>query len=395
MTRDKLLSRSFFVVFLLATTLLFFGMVRLFLVPVLLAAVFCTLFFPLYERLSGWLGGRRGFASLLCCLLLLLGLILPLYLVAHLVAQEAGEFYGMAARQIHTVLSEGDAGPLGQLRHSSFFHDLRLDEVDWKTTGREVASTAGALVAALLNATSRGTLQAIALLFITLFTMFYFFRDGESLIARLKYLMPMEEKYEDAIISRFSAVARATIRGTLVIALLQGTLAFVILWLFGVASPVLWAVVAGILAVIPLFGAWVVLYPAALLQVLSGHPWLGLGLALSALSVVASIDVLRPRLVGQRSGMHDLMVFFSTLGGLSMFGAMGFIAGPVIAALFLAVVDIYSSEFKAELERLGPPDPLASEASTAAQAAEAPETPPEFEAPSWPGLAERAEPPAV
>jgi predicted PurR-regulated permease PerM len=78
---------------------------------------------------------------------------------------------------------------------------------------------------------------------------------------------------------------------------------------------------------------------------------------LCAVSVVASIDVLRPRLVGQRSGMHDLMVFFSTLGGLSMFGAMGFIAGPVIAALFLAVIDIYSSEFKAELEKLGPPLP--------------------------------------
>jgi predicted PurR-regulated permease PerM len=82
-----------------------------------------------------------------------------------------------------------------------------------------------------------------------------------------------------------------------------------------------------------------------------------MGLVLCAVSVVASIDVLRPRLVGQRSGMHDLMVFFSTLGGLSMFGAMGFIAGPVIASLFLAVIDIYSSEFKTELERLGPPLP--------------------------------------
>jgi predicted PurR-regulated permease PerM len=388
MTRDKLLSRSFFVVFLLATTLLFFGMVRLFLVPVLLAAVFCTLFYPLYGRLSGWLGGRRGFASLLCCLLLLLGLILPLYLVAHLVAQEAVEFYSMATRQIHTVLSEGDAGPLGQLRRSSFFHDLRLDEVDWKTTGREVASTAGALVAALINATSRGTLQAIALLFITLFTMFYFFRDGESLIARLKYLMPMEERYEDAIISRFSAVARATIRGTLVIALLQGTLAFTILWLFGVASPVLWAVVAGVFAVIPLFGAWVVLYPAALVQLLTGHPWHGLGLALCALSIVASIDVLRPRLVGQRSGMHDLMVFFSTLGGLSMFGAMGFIAGPVIASLFLAVIDIYSSEFKAELERPGATD-LAMLADPAASPPEA--KPP---APVLPGRLYPSEPPS-
>jgi predicted PurR-regulated permease PerM len=367
MTRDKLLSRSFFVVFLLATTFLFFGMVRLFLVPVLLAAVFCTLFYPLYERAVRLLGGRRGIASFLCCLLLLLGLILPLYFVAHLVAREAVEFYGMAARQIHLVLAVGDAGPLGQLRRSNLFHDLGLDGIDWKTTGREVASTVGAFVAALINLTSRGTLEAVALLFMTLFTMYYFFRDGEALIARLKYLVPMEEKYEEAIISRFSAVARATVRGTLVIALLQATLAGTILWLFGIGSPVLWAVVAGVFAVIPLFGAWIVLYPAALIQGLTGHPWQGVGLVLCAVSVVASIDVLRPRLVGQRSGMHDLMVFFSTLGGLSMFGAMGFIAGPVVASLFLAVIDIYSSEFKSELERLGPPMPVEEPVAPAAE----------------------------
>ncbi|HTQ80280.1 MAG TPA: AI-2E family transporter, partial [Thermoanaerobaculia bacterium] len=267
--------------------------------------------------------------------------------------------------KLHQVLSEGDSGLLGKLRHLPLFRDLRLDEVDLKTAGRELASGLGAVAGALLNATSRGTLQAVALLFMTLFTMYYFFRDGERLVARLKYLVPMEERYEDAIISRFSAVSRATIRGTLLIALLQGTLAGTILWLFGIDSPVLWGVVAAVFAVIPLFGAWIVLYPAAFIEGISGHPWQGVGLVLCAVSVVATIDVLRPRLVGQRSGMHDLMVFFSTLGGLAMFGAMGFIAGPVIASLFLAVIDIYSSEFKAELEKLGPAMPLEGEESEA------------------------------
>ncbi|HZF13538.1 MAG TPA: AI-2E family transporter [Thermoanaerobaculia bacterium] len=386
MTRDKLLSRYFFVAFLLGTTLLFFGMVRLFLVPVLLAAVFSTLFYPLYESAVRKLRGRRGFASLVCCLLLLLVLILPLYLVGHLVAREAVEFYGMATRQVHSVLVEGDAGPLGQLRRSAVFHDLKLDEVDWKATGRQIASTSGAFLGGLINLTSRGTLQAFALLFITLFTMYYFFRDGEALIARIKYLVPMEERYEEAIISRFSAVARATIRGTLLIALLQGMIAGTILWIFGFASPVLWAVVAGVFAVVPLFGAWLVLYPAAFVQLLTGHPWQALGLVLCALSVIASIDVLRPRLVGQRSGMHDLMVFFSTLGGLATFGAMGFIAGPVIAALFLAMIDIYSSEFKQELEKFGPALP------TSAMPEDLDATDPALPVPTTIGIVERIEP---
>lgn len=357
MTRGKL-SRYFFVAVLLGTTLLFFFMVRSFLVPVLLATVFCTLFYPFYQRVVRLFRGRRSLAAIACCVLLFLGLVLPIYAVADLVVREAISFYDTAERQVRVAIEQGDAGPLGWFKRLPFVAELGLDQLDWRSALQNIGTSAGTFIAGLIRNTSAQTIQVLVVLFITLFTMFYFFRDGEDLWRRLKYLIPMEEHYEDAIAQRFAAVSRATIKGTLLIAIVQGTLAGLVLWICGVGSPILWGVVATLFSIIPLVGAWMVLYPAAAIQLLTGHLWEGIVILVVTMVVIVNVDnLLRPRLVGQEAGLHDLMVFFSTLGGIGLFGAVGFIVGPVVAALFLAVLDIYSTKFKAELDGLGPPLP--------------------------------------
>jgi predicted PurR-regulated permease PerM len=337
--------------------LLFFRMVRVFLVPILLAAVFTTLFYPLFEIFLRLFRGRRTLAAFFCCFVLLLGLIAPLYAVADMVAREGIEFYRTAQVQIGEFFEKGAAGPLGRLRSLPLVRDLRLDQVDLRSALQNVASSAGSFLAGVINKTSRGTLQVVVLLFITLFTMFYFFRDGKDLLRRIQPLVPLDREYKVAIAARFSAVARATVKGTLLIALVQGTLAGLTLWIFGVGSPILWGVVSMLLAIIPLVGAWLVLYPAAIIQMVTGHLWQGIGILLVTVIVIVNVDnLMRPRLVGQQTGMHDLMVFFSTLGGIGMFGPMGFIIGPMIGALFLTLLDIYSSEFRAYLDRPPAPD---------------------------------------
>jgi predicted PurR-regulated permease PerM len=347
---DKKLSRYFFIAVLLGTALLFFRMVQLFFLPVLLAAVFATLFYPLYLWLLKALRGRKTLAAFLCCLMLLLVLIVPLYLVAEMVTREAIDFYRSAQANFGGIGQKLQAA-LARLRGLPLARDLNLDQFDWSATIRNTASSAGSLAAKVINKTSRGTIQILILLFTTLFTMFYFFRDGRDLLRRVRALIPLDREHKNAIATRFSAVARATVKGTLVIALVQGTLSGLTLWIFGVGSPFLWGVVATFLAVIPLMGSWLVLYPAALFQILTGHLWQGIGILLMTVIVIVNIDnLLRPRLVGQETGMHDLMVFFSTLGGISMFGPMGFIVGPMIAALFLSLLDIYSAEFREDLD---------------------------------------------
>jgi predicted PurR-regulated permease PerM len=348
---DKKLSRYFFIAILLGTTFIFFRMVRIFFVPVLLAAVFATLFYPMYEGFLRSFRGRKTLAAFFCCLVLLLVLIAPLYLVADLVTREAIDFYRTFQDRIGTFLQQGAEGPLGRLRTLPLVRQLRLDQIDWPATVQNIASSAGSVAATLIRKTSQGTIQILILLFTTLFTMFYFFRDGKDLLRRVRFLIPLDREYKNAIAARFSSVARATVKGTMLIALVQGTLSGLTLWIFGVGSPILWGVVATLLSIIPLVGAWLVLYPAAFIQIATGHLWQGIGILLVTVIVIVNVDnLMRPRLVGQETGMHDLMVFFSTLGGISMFGPMGFIIGPMIAALFLSVLDIYSAEFRDNLD---------------------------------------------
>lgn len=348
---QKTLNRYFFVAILIGATLTFFYMVRGFLVPILLAAVFTTLFYPMYEWLTRAFRDRKGLAAFVCCVLLLLAVILPILGVAHLVTLEAIDVYHSVQAKIPALMAKGDGGPLGQLQRARWFRQWGLHKVDWQGSLQEAASSARSFLALVISKTSRGTLQVLVLLFTTLFTMFYFFRDGKKLLRKLRYLIPLDREYKNAIVARFSSVARATVKGTLLIALVQGTLAGLTLWIFGVSSPFLWGVVATFSAIIPLVGAWLVLYPAAFIQMATGHMGQGIGILLVTVIVIVNVDnLMRPRLVGQETGMHDLMVFFSTLGGIGMFGAMGFIIGPMIAALFLTVLDIYSEEFKEDLE---------------------------------------------
>ncbi len=348
---QKKLSRYFFIAVLLGTTVVFFRMVMVFLVPILLAAVFATLFYPLYEWLLRRFRGRKTLASFCCCLILFLGLIIPLYAVADMVTREAIDFYHTAQKQLTEFMKTGPQGPVARLKNLPFLRDLKLDQVDWQSAFQNAVSTAGTFAATVIKRTSQGTIQVIVLLFTTLFTMFYFFRDGKDLLRRLRALIPLDREYKNAIAARFTSVARATVKGTLLIALAQGTLSGLTLWIFGVGSPILWGVVATLLSVIPLVGAWLVLYPAALVQILTGHLWQGIGILIVTILVIVNVDnLMRPRLVGQETGMHDLMVFFSTLGGISMFGPTGFILGPLVAALFLSVLDIYSAEFQDHVE---------------------------------------------
>ena len=348
---ERKLSRYFFIAVLIGTAFVFFRMVRIFFVPVLLATVFATLFYPLYEALLRLFRGRKTLASFFCCFLLFLGLIAPLYLVADLVTREAIDFYRTSQDRIGQFFQQGAQGPLRWLRTLPLLRDLHLEQINLQTALQNVAASAGGVAAVLIKKTSQGTIQVIVLLFVTLFTMFYFFRDGKVLVRRIRSLIPLDREYKDAIVARFSAVARATVKGTLLIALVQGTLSGLTLWIFGVGSPFLWGVVATLAAIVPMVGAWLVLYPAAFIQIATGHLWQGIGILLVTVIVIVNVDnLMRPRLVGQETGMHDLMVFFSTLGGIATFGPAGFIVGPMIAALFLSLLDIYSAEYADDLD---------------------------------------------
>ena len=344
-------SRYFLLTIVIGVLVLFFSMIKMFLIPIVLATVITTLLYPLYVSLLIGVRHRRSLAAILCCFVLLVVFLIPVVLVGRIVTVEAVGFYQSAEKNVQQWFSDGSDGLLFRFQQHPWVQRFGLNQLNWEQTFSDIFATAGTVAATIISKTSGGAFYFLANVFITLFICFYFFRDGELLVNRIRKMIPLSERYIDALIFRFVAVSRATIKGTAVIGLIQSTLGALTLWIFGVGSPLLWFVVMLILAFIPIVGAWLVMHPAAIIQILMGNYWQGIGIFIVTVVLISSVDnVIRPRLVGQFSGLHDLIIFFSALGGIKMFGPLGVLVGPVVAAFFVTLMEIYSEEFRSQLE---------------------------------------------
>lgn len=324
---------------------------KMFFVPILLAAAFATLCYPLYLRLQKTFK-NRAVSSLFCCVMLFLCCVIPLYIVMHLVLTQLITFYQSAEPVVREIVTQGaNSSVIKKLQALPLLQTVNISAINISGYLKDFLKAFVSVGSGALNKTSAGVFGFVTDILIMFFTMFYFFMDGESLIKRIKYLSPIRDDYEDLIFSRFLLISRATVFGTLMIGLTQGTLGALALLLFGIKSWLLWGFVMVILSLIPMVGAWMVLIPAGCIQLLTGHPWQGIGILIISTAVISNVDnLLRPRLVGKGAKLHDLVIFFSSLGGIAIFGVMGFIVGPVIAALFFSVLDIYSTEFQPQLE---------------------------------------------
>jgi len=183
-------------------------------------------------------------------------------------------------------------------------------------------------------------------LFIFLYAMFFFLIDGEALLRKIMYYMPLSKMDESRMMDKFVSVTRATIKGTLVIGVIQGTAAGIGFWVCGISGAVFWGSMMVVLSVIPGIGTALVWVPAAVYLAAVGKWTAAIGLAVYCGLIVGSVDnILRPRLVGKDTKMHELMILLGTLGGIYLFGIAGFIVGPIIAALFVTVWEIYGKAF--------------------------------------------------
>jgi predicted PurR-regulated permease PerM len=177
--------------------------------------------------------------------------------------------------------------------------------------------------------------------------MFFFLVDGPALLRQILYYIPLGSAQEDQLLERFVSVTRATLKGSLLIGVIQGVLAGVAFWAAGVPAAAFWGTVMVVLSIIPAVGAALVWVPAVAYLGLTGQVTAAIGLFAWCAVVVSSIDnFLRPLLVGRDARMSDLMILLSTMGGIVLFGALGFIVGPIVAALFVTVWHIYGNAFR-------------------------------------------------
>jgi predicted PurR-regulated permease PerM len=224
-----------------------------------------------------------------------------------------------------------------------------------KKAGETVGNLSGFLISKL-SAVTLGTVNFLFMTFVLLYAMFFFLLDGQKLVQKILYYLPLENRDELRMLDRFTSVTRATLKGTAVVGILQGSLAGLAFSVIGIPSSVFWGMIMVVLSVVPAIGTSLVWVPAAIVLAVSGHVAKAVGLFLFCGLVVGSLDnLLRPRLVGKDTQMHELLIFLGTLGGIMMFGVAGFIIGPIIAALFLTVWQIYGESFRDILPAVGPP----------------------------------------
>jgi predicted PurR-regulated permease PerM len=176
---------------------------------------------------------------------------------------------------------------------------------------------------------------------VALFTLYYLLRDGESLVARLRWLLPLAPQLNERLFRQAYEVTHATIYGNVMVAFVQGLLGGTIFWILGIPSPAVWGTLMGLLSLLPVVGAFLVWIPAAVMLLLSGHIMRGVILLAFGTFIISTIDnVLRALLVGGRAQMHPLIVFFSVLGGLLLFGAVGLLLGPVLFVVSLTLIEV-------------------------------------------------------
>ncbi len=352
-------NRTFLVVLVAAITVVFLVMIKPFLMALLLAGIFSSLCQPLYRRLVGTCRGRRAAASLLTIVLIVLVVIIPLGGFFGVVTSQALKVADTVGRQLPTDVQNLDQLQTwftglpfyDKLQHFvaglPFHEQLTLDRQTILAKAAQAVQWLSGFLISNLSAATSGTLQFLFMLGLMLYSMYFFLMDGGKLVDLILYYLPLEDEEERRLLDKFRSVTRATLKGTAVIGILQGFLAGLALAVAGIPSPVFWGTVMVVLSLIPGIGTGLVWIPAAVILAAGGHWFAGIALAVFCAVVVGSIDnVLRPRLVGKDTRMPDLLILLATMGGILMFGILGFIIGPIVAALFVTVWEIYGVAFK-------------------------------------------------
>ena len=329
----------------IAVSLALAWILRPFFSAVLWATVLAIVFAPLYQRLLRSIGQHPNLAALSTVLMIVMLVIFPVSLTATAVVQEATNFYEKIQ------VGEPDLG--------KFFQQLRDAFPTWVTNllDRFGLTNLGAVQERIIDTLKRGSqylaAQALTIgqgaadfvlgLVVMLYLLFFLLRDGAAISRQIQDAVPLPPEQERDLFKRFATVIRATIKGSILVAALQGALGGLIFWALGLHAPVLWGVVMGLLALLPAVGAGLIWLPVAVYLLATGSIWQGVVLLVFGALVIGLVDnILRPVLVGKDTKMPDYVVLISTLGGIATFGLNGFVIGPVIAAMFIAAWAIFS-----------------------------------------------------
>jgi predicted PurR-regulated permease PerM len=340
---------AFVVILVVAVSALFVAVIWPLLKALLLGALLAGLCHPLYRWVTRLLRGRRSLGAIVTLVILFIVVVGPLSAFLGVVVQQALAVSDQAIPWVQRHFGAASAFNAHDWLVQRF--PALADHVpSQEQLVESVAAAAKSMGGFLVSVASQMTATTAAFLlnlFVMIYAMFFFFRDGEKILERIFYYLPLSDEDEALMLQRFSSITRATVKGTLVIGIIQGALAGFAFWVAGIDGSAFWGTIMAILSIVPGIGAALIWVPAVIYLMMTGQLLAGLLLFAWCAAVVGTIDnILRPILVGKDAKMPDLLILVGTLGGLFLFGPTGFIVGPIVCGLFLTMWDIYGATFK-------------------------------------------------
>jgi predicted PurR-regulated permease PerM len=365
--RGTAIQNASFLLLVALTTVAFLALLGSFLMPVFWAAVLATVFHPLQRRYVARLGGRRSLAAF-ATILTIIGLVVaPLCLIGLAMSREVLD--------LHEQIVSGAIDlqvPLRFLRRIPLLASDYVSRfgVDLGGVVQRLSTSAVAIsqfIASRALGIGQDVLRISALFFLMLYILFFFLRDGGQLVATLIRALPLGDARERTLLVKFAEVSLATIKGTLVVGVVQGAIGAILFLALGIPAPIFWGTLMAMFSVLPAVGPGLVWLPAAVILLGMGQIVKGIIVIAAGVLVIGLVDnVLRPLLVGRDTQMPDYLVLLATLGGLAVFGISGFVIGPVIAAFFLVVWEMFAQEYAERTTPRGErPIPEADESNAA------------------------------
>jgi len=304
--------------------------------------------YPVYKKVNARLA-HPDLSAIITLSLILIVIIVPVLMIGSLLVTQSVNTYATFSNdgRIGTWISD----VANWLRDNPLTASLNVDDAFWTEKFSSAAQSITGWLFNFARQLTQDSFKFFGLFAIMAYTLFFLIRDGEKMLKKLMHLCPLGDKYEEKLYAKFVATAGATIRGNLTVAVIQGALGGILFAVTGIPAPLVWGVIMTLLAMIPGIGTFLVWLPVGVVMLILGNVWEGVLIITLGALVISTIDnFLRPVLVGKTISLHPLTIFFSTLGGIIVFGPSGFIIGPIIASLAVAFWDMYEDYYRSELE---------------------------------------------
>ena len=343
---------SFFIAILFGISVLTFFIFQPFVVAILMAAILAVIFQKPFNFFLKITRERRKISAFLTALLGILIFAVFFIVLVGLVFNEVSGIYQQLASQNGMYGVRTIDNVINNINNSHLLKSFGVDSLINKQSINNSISQLSQGSIVIFQKTYQSVANFLFLTIVMFFTLYYFLIGGKDLVKKIMYLSPLRNSHEKILIEKFVSMSSATMKGILVIGVLQGVVGGTLFAVVGIHSAIIWGIVMMFLSLIPMFGTGLVWIPASIIMFVTGHVWQGSVILVAGFGLISVIDnFLKPKLIGRDTQMHPLMILFATLGGIGLLGFLGFIIGPIIVALFLALWDIYAIEFKGQLKK--------------------------------------------